>query len=114
VSAQDGNALFSVLPQAGSLSIRTGISKNGEEYAWPGLYQSSAIRIGRPKDGGLPPATGGGGGGPPPVTVYYRLAAVDTGVGRRAWNSTALDLSQAPSPVGSWVGSTLTRLYQWQ
>jgi hypothetical protein len=54
------------------------------------------------------------GAGPSPVVIYYRLAAVDTGVGRRSWDSTAINFSQAPSPVGSWNTNTLTILYSWQ
>lgn len=54
------------------------------------------------------------GAGPSPVVINYRLAAVDTGVGRRSWDSTAINFSQAPSPVGSWNVNTLTILYSWQ
>lgn len=54
------------------------------------------------------------GAGGSPVVINYRLAAVDTGVGRRSWDSTAINFSQAPSPVGSWNINTLTILYSWQ
>jgi hypothetical protein len=50
----------------------------------------------------------------PVVVTNYRLAAVDTGVGRRVWDSVSIDFSQAPSPVGSWNVNTLTILYSWQ
>lgn len=55
----------------------------------------------------------GGGSTPVPVTHYYELAAVDSGVGRRSWNSTTLDFASAPSPVGSWDTGTLTVLSSW-
>lgn len=66
------------------------------------------IRIGIPKQGQLYPVA-------TTTPIYYRLTAVDTGAGtRRYWNSTAINFSQAPSPVGSWNVNTLTILYSWQ
>jgi hypothetical protein len=108
VSAENGNALFSAFPLAESPPIRVGIAKDGDEYAWPDLYASDAIRIGRPQDGNeYPPATGG-----PPVAVTYGLAAVDTGSGRQYWQSPTVSFVFAPVPVGAWVTSSLSIMYQ--
>lgn len=109
MSAQDGNALFSTFPGAESQSIRAGIARDGDEYAWLNLYASDAIRIGRPQGGeAYPPPTGG----PPPVTVTYGLAAVDTGSGRQYWQSPVVSFAFAPVPVGSWDVSSLTIQYE--
>jgi hypothetical protein len=108
MSAQDGDALFSAFPLAESASARTSVARNGDEYAWPDLYASDAIRIGRPQDGNeYPPATGG-----PPVAVTYGLAAVDTGSGRQYWQSPTVSFAFAPVPVGAWVTSSLRIMYQ--
>jgi len=108
MSAQDGDALFSAFPLAESASARTSVARNGDEYAWPDLYASDAIRIGRPQDGNeYPPATGG-----PPVAVTYGLAAVDTGSGRQYWQSPVVSFAFAPVPVGAWVTSSLRIMYQ--
>lgn len=66
------------------------------------------IRIGIPKEGDIFPST-------TTNPIYYRLTAVDTGIGtRRYWNSTSIDFAQAPSAIGSWTSSTLTVLYSWK
>lgn len=107
MSAEDGNALFSVFPLDDGASARAGIARGGDEYAWPDLYPSSTTRIGIGKDGNLyPPATGG-----PVVPLTYGLAAVDTGVGRRYWQSPTVNFASAPSPIGAWVTPSLTILY---
>lgn len=75
-------------------------------------YDGTRRRIGSPRlrDGFLGPV----GGGPAPVTTYYRLAAVDTGVGRRVWTSTSIDFASAPPPDLAWLTATLTVLSSWQ
>ena len=49
----------------------------------------------------------------PPVTVYYYLAAIDTGIGRRYWTSFTVDFVSAPSPVGVWDLGSLTVMSSW-
>lgn len=108
MSAQDGAALFSAFPLGSGASVRVGVAKGGDGYAWPDLYPSQNIRTGVPKDGNLyPPASGAA------PSVTYGLGAVDTGVGRRYWQSPTVSFASAPTPVGTWDTASLRVMYSF-
>ena len=48
------------------------------------------------------------------MPIFYRLAAIDTGVGRRYWVSQSVDFTDAPIPSGSWDTASLTIMSSWE
>lgn len=107
MTAVDGNELYGSFPLPTGNSVRSSIPKNANELYELNIYPSNAIRIGRAKDGNLFPVAP-----PPGVTIIYGLTAVDTAVGRRYWESTTVDFSSAPPPIGSYILPTLTIMYK--